>query len=308
MTLTDTTGLTLFVAVSSAVLLFFLVTGSRRNRLEDRLGELGEEKKDDTDPASMAQLAQTTLPKIGLPLLPKDEAELSRLQRRLMHAGFYSRQALLLFLGVKMLVIMCPIIAGVLVGLAQLWPLDQAVLIGVGVGGLGMFLPGFWLGRRKAARQTTLRRALPDALDVLVICLDGGLSLPAALRRMSTELRSAHPNLAMELAIAQREIQLGRTAGEALRQLGDRTDMEEMRTLASVIMQSERFGAGLVRALRVHSEGIRNKRMQRAEELAQKAATKMLFPTLLFIFPGVFIVVLAPAVIKIFTTVQNLRQ
>ena len=136
-------------------------------------------------------------------------------------------------------------------------------------------------------------------MDILVICLEGGLSLPAALKRVSSELKMVHPALAAELGIVQREIQLGRTSGEALRKMGERSDLEEVRSLASVILQSERLGASLVKSLRVHADTLRVKRQQRAEELAQTAATKMLFPTVLFILPAMFVVILGPAVIHI---------
>src|ERR1051326_2623328 len=114
----------------------------------------------------------------------------------------------------------------------------------------------------KKKRQANFRRALPDALDVLGICLEGGLSLPASLKRISSELRMVHPVLAAELAIVQREVQLGRTSGEALRKMGERTDLEELRSLASVILQSEKFGASLVKSLRVHADTLRVKRQQ----------------------------------------------
>jgi len=176
---------------------------------------------------------------------------------------------------------------------------SKGLIIGALGGVVGMIGPSFWLDRRKSERQLAFRRALPDAMDVLVICLEGGLSLPAAFKRVANELRGAHPSLAAELLIVEREIQLGRSTGEAMRQFGERADLEEVRSLASVIIQSERFGASLVRALRVHADSLREKRLQHAEEMAQKAATKILFPTLLFIFPGVFIVILGPAVIHI---------
>jgi tight adherence protein C len=174
-----------------------------------------------------------------------------------------------------------------------------AFLAGGCLGILGMIGPSFWLDSRKGERQSNFRRALPDALDILIICLEGGLSLQASIRRIATELRTAHPLLAAELAIVEREIQLGRSAGEALHQMGLRTDLEEVRTLASVITQAERFGASLVKSLRVHAETLRLKRRQHAEEMAQKAAIKIMFPTLLFIFPAIFIVILGPAAFQI---------
>jgi tight adherence protein C len=290
-----------FVSAASFVLLVFTLVNGRRNRLASRLQDLsrGEGGSPQTDGDAVAQLARTALPKMGVPLLPQDQQERTRLQTRLYHAGYYSRQAMLLFLGVKMLLIVAPAILGVLAGLAGLVAIENGLIGGAMLGIVGMVGPSFWLDRRKRGRQIVLRRALPDALDVLVICLEGGLSLPSALKRVGEELRTAHPDLALELNIVQREIQLGRSTGEALRQFAERTDLEELRMLSSLILQSERFGASLVKALRVHADGLRQKRLFYAEEMAQKAATKILFPTVLFILPGMFIVILGPAALQI---------
>jgi tight adherence protein C len=286
-----------FVGVSSSVLLLFLLAGGRRSRLDTRLDELSGRGTSDTDP--VAEFARTTLPKMGAPLVPTDQEERTRLQARLIHAGLYGRQAMYLFLGVKLLLTVSPLAVGLAAGLGGLVPTTYGVLAGAFFGAAGMILPSFWLDWRKAARQTLFRRALPDALDVLVICVEGGLSLPGALRRVAGELRTAHPALADELQIVQREVQLGRSTGEALRQFGERSDLEEVCSLSSVITQAERFGASLVKALRVHAETLREKRLQHAEEMAQKAVVKILFPTLLCIFPGIYVVVLGPAAIQI---------
>jgi tight adherence protein C len=245
---------------------------------------------------------------MGAALVPSKEEERTRLQTRLVQAGLYHRQAMYVFLGVKFLLIVGPLAVALPLAVAGLVPLGKAVIYGALLGVAGMIAPSFWLDKRKADRQTNIRRALPDALDVLVICLEGGLSLTAALRRVGSELSTAHPLLASELRIVEREIQLGRSTGEAVRQFGERADLEEMRNLASVISQSERFGAGLVKALRVHADTLREKRLQYAEERAQKAAIKILFPTLLFIFPGVFIVVLGPAVIQIMELMKDMGR
>ncbi len=199
----------------------------------------------------------------------------------------------------KLLLIVAPALVGLVLGLSGLVPTEYAVLGGGCFGIVGMIGPGFWLDGRKKKRQTSFRRALPDALDLLVICLEGGLSLPASLRRVGAELRTAHPLLALELNIVQREIQLGSSPGESLQKMGVRTDLEEVRSLASVITQAERFGASLVKSLRVHADTLRTKRQQHAEEMAEKAAIKVLFPTLLFIFPAIFVVILGPAAFQI---------
>lgn len=283
-----------FVMVSSLVLLVSLLVGGRRTRLDSRLRDLSGQGGPAMDTITLGKIASTTLPRMGTPFIPTDEGERTKLQTRLIHAGLYRRQAMVVFLGVKVLLIapafLC--VAASLIGVVTLW---QGLIIGLCLGIGGLIGPSFWLDRMKRKRQSNFRRALPDALDVLVICLEGGLSLGAGLRRVSTELRTAHPALASELAIVQREVQLGLTSGEALKKMGERSDLEEVRSLASVILQSERLGASLVKALRVHAESLRLKRYQRAEEKAAVAATKVLFPTLLFILPAVFVVVLGPA-------------
>jgi tight adherence protein C len=245
---------------------------------------------------------------MGQALMPTDDDKRTRLQARLVHAGLYSRQAMPVFLGVKLLLIIGPTLIALTATLAGLLELSDGLLIACALGIFGVIAPGFWLDRRTADRQTQLRRALPDALDIIVICLEGGLSLAGAVRRVTGELRSAHPLLASELEIVQREVQLGRSTGEALRQMADRADLEELRSLASVVTQSERFGASLVKALRVHAESLRHKRLQYAEEMAQKAATKVLFPTVLFILPALFVIILAPGMIQLLAVFRTIQQ
>lgn len=296
-----------FVMVSSLVLLVSLLVGGRRTRLDSRLRDLSGQGGPAMDTITLGKIASTTLPRMGTPFIPTDEGERTKLQTRLIHAGLYRRQAMVVFLGVKVLLIapafLC--VAASLIGVVTLW---QGLIIGLCLGIGGLIGPSFWLDRMKRKRQSNFRRALPDALDVLVICLEGGLSLSAGLKRVSTELKTAHPALAAELAIVQREVQLGLTSGEALKKMGERSDLEEVRSLASVILQSERLGASLVRSLRVHAESLRLKRYQRAEEKAAVAATKVLFPTLLFILPAVFVVVLGPAAFHLIETFGKMNM
>jgi tight adherence protein C len=299
-----------FLAVSTAVLLVVTLAGGGRTRLDDRIDSLTGrvQAAPVTDSSAMATLAMTALPRMGTALVPTSDAERTVLQTRLIHAGLYSRQAMAVFLGVKLLLMVFPALLGLAAGAVGLVSVSPAFVTGGCLGILGMVGPSFWLDSRKAQRQSIFRRALPDGLDVLNICLEGGLSLQASIRRVATELRTAHPLLAAELAIVEREIQLGRSAGESLHQMGLRTDLEEVRTLASVITQAEKFGASLVKSLRVHADTLRLKRRQRAEELAQKAAIKILFPTLLFIFPAIFIVILGPAAFQIVEMMTKVRQ
>ena len=223
------------------------------------------------------------------------------LQVRIIRAGIYHRNSAARFRLVRILLCVGSFAAGALVAPVFSLPLfPQGVLIGAVITVAGLIIPSFWLDRRLRVRQTRVRRALPDALDLITVCLQGGLSFPAALSRISRELGTAHPLLAAELAIVQREIQMGRTTGDSMRQFAGRFNMEELRSLASVIGQAEKFGGSIAKALNNYAESLRTKRRIRAEEMAQKAAVKVLFPTLLCIFPGIFIVVLGPTAIRIY--------
>lgn len=293
------TLVTFLAASSLAAIVAMLVTGGNR-RLEGRIQHLkGGKTRPGMRPEGVKRLTRSVLPKIGSPLLPGDEPSRSLLRSRLLHAGFYSRHALVVLLGVKMLLIVLPLAGGALVGVLGLMPLLNATLYGFVGASVGMLLPGLWLDRRKKRRQSVLRRSLPDALDMVVVCLKGGLSLQGAFQRITGELALAHPLLATEFTINQREIQLGRSTGEAMKHFADRCDLDEIRSLAAVILQAERLGASTVQALRVHAETLRLKRLQRAEEMAHTAGTKMVFPTILCIFPAILIVVIGPAAFQI---------
>jgi tight adherence protein C len=288
-----------FVGAGGLTLMVFLAAGGRRTRLDERMRSLADPDGKPADEDAVVGAARAALPKMGAYLVPKSEGERTKLQARLMHAGLYSREAMVVFLGVKVVLMVGPAVLGFLAGLVGLVPILYGVVFGALLGAFGMIGPSFWLDQRKKARQTTLRRALPDALDVLVICLEGGASLTSALRRVASELRAAHPLLGSELNIVQRVVQLGRSIGDAIRQFAIRADLEELKSLGAVILQSERFGASLVKALRVHAETLRNRRVTTAEEMAQKAVVKMLFPMVLFIMPALFIAVLGPTGIMV---------
>jgi tight adherence protein C len=246
----------------------------------------------------------------GKLVIPSDEEEEKRrrMAERLIQAGFYRRNSPGYYLFTKTLMAGIPVVLGLLSGLIGLVPLVVGVVLGGITGLLGTLLPSLWLDAKKRKRQTDLRRALPDALDLIVVCVEAGLSVPAAIARVAKELRTAYPMLAIEMTIVERETQMGATCGVALRRFAERFDLEELRSLASVIQQAEKFGASIKQALRVHAEGLRTKRFQMAEERAQKASIKLLFPTLFFIFPSLYVVLLGPAVLDIykFLVDQNL--
>jgi tight adherence protein C len=297
-----------FLATSGFLLLLFVLLNRESRQAILRIRQMSPAERKPPTRGLLGALALSNLPKVGAPLLPSDEGKRRGLQEALLQAGIYNPQALRVFLGVKMLVISLgvglPIVVFLGHGISGSTAL-KAMIVG---GALGMVLPSFWLISRKGRRQTNLRRALPDALDMLVLCLEGGVSLQAAIQRITTELVSAHPLLGAEMNIVQREMLMGLSAGQALKRLGQRTDLEELRSLAAVLMQNERYGVSVVKALRIYSDTLRQQRHQRAEELAQKAAVKILFPTLLCIFPAIFIVILGPAAFQIMEVFARMRR
>jgi len=165
---------------------------------------------------------------------------------------------------------------------------------------LGFMLPDMWLSRKVKARQQALRLALPDALDLLVICMEAGLGLDQALLYVGQELRIAHPELCEEFDLVNAEMHMGRTRLDALRSLSTRAGVEDIQGLVATLIQTDRFGTSVSQSLRIHSDDLRTKRRQRAEEAAAKTTIKMLFPLVFFVFPALFVVIMGPAVIRLY--------
>jgi tight adherence protein C len=295
-------GLLMVLAVlslGSLALLLAMLWSRRSTQIQERLRRVvGEEGKPATSTSSSRILKLARTPRLSRFLLPPDTAERGRLMNRLLQAGFYHPHALHVFMGVKVCLIIAPAVVGIVVGMLHFISLRNSLVLGLMGSSVGLLLPGLWLDRRKAARHACLRRALPDALDVIVICIEAGIGLQGAIKRVVVELETIHPLLAFELDIALREVYLGHSLGEALQHFAERSDLEELRSLASVVLQSEHLGVGVARGLKVHSEALRLRRLHRAEEMGQRAAVKILFPTLLCIFPAIFLVLAGPAVMQ----------
>jgi tight adherence protein C len=180
-------------------------------------------------------------------------------------------------------------------------------LASVWAGALGWIAPAFYVGRRVRARQNEIQRTLPDALDMLVVCVEAGLGLNQALVRVAEELDRVSPVLSEQLIMVNLEMRAGTAREEALRRLAERTGVTEVSSLVSMLIQTDRFGTSVAHALRVQAGSLRTKRRQRAEEAAAKTAVKLVFPLVIFIFPALFVIILAPAMIQIFTTLGAAR-
>ena len=228
-------------------------------------------------------------------VVPKSQAEVSVLLQRLQHAGFRNESAKGIFYGSKVVLIVTLCLLALVTGLGALSPIFVYVLAAA----LGYLGPDFWLGNLIKKRQGKIRRGLPDVLDLLIICIEAGLSLDQATARTSVELKVAQPELCDELTIVVLEQRAGRPRGEAWKHLAERTDVDAVRNLTTMLVQAEQFGTSIAKTLRVHGDTLRTQRVQAVEEAAAKTTIKLLFPLVFFIFPTLFVVALGPAVIQI---------
>jgi tight adherence protein C len=229
-------------------------------------------------------------------LVPSSKQRLPHTQRLMARAGFRRPESVMAMQGVKVLL---PVVLVALVYFTGLYHRSPIFVLAVAAIG-GYLLPEFWLTARVRSRQQRLRLSLPDCLDLLVVCVEAGLALDQSFVRVTQELRIVHRELCEELDLVNAEIRIGRTRLEALRELGDRTGVDDIKALVAMLVQTDRFGTSVAQSLRVHSDELRTKRRQRAEEMAAKATVKMIPPLVFFIFPALFVVILGPAVVSLY--------
>jgi len=234
-----------------------------------------------------------TLASIGTLMSSKTPS--SRSQLMLIRAGFRTTEAMQAVSGLRLLLPIAFVAIAFFSGLYR-W---NAFLVLAMAALLGYMLPEMWLVARVRSRQHRLRLAVPDGLDLLVICVEAGLGLDHALLRVSEELAITHPELSEELQLVTAEMRLGKTRTDALRELARRTGLDDIKSLVGMLVQTERFGTSIAQSLRVHSDDLRMKRRQRAEEMAAKISVKMVPVLVFFIFPALMIVVIGPAFIAI---------
>ena len=255
-----------------------------------RLGEIAG-KPMRTDPDRTTKAVET-LKRLGA-AIPKSPSEMGKLRLRLVHAGFRRKDAVAVFLGIR--------IGVALLAFAVLaMPLIMKPNLGLALGaaGLAYVLAGVVLARLAKGRQHRIRLSLPDALDLLVVSVEAGLGLDQALQRVGDELAFAHPELSEDLRMINLELRAGKPRVEALHNLADRTGVDDVSSLVAVLVQTDKFGTSVAQSLRVQSEVLRTKRRQRAEEAAAKTGVKMVFPLVICIFPAIWVVTLGPAAIK----------
>lgn len=290
------------VAAVAWMALEFLV--NRTPRTEARLKEIGETCKRHQDKHERNQRKTTAVTRVlekatpmSKPISPKNAKEQGKWKQRLNQAGFHGESAVSVLLGLKMIgLLVGAAIGGGAALLAYGMTLDTLYQT-IGVAGVMFYLPDFiiWLITRK--RKEAIFLGLPDALDLMVVCVEAGLGLDQAMRKVADEMGKSHHVIAEELGLCNLQLQMGRSRNNVLHELGVRTGVEDLRTLASIMIQADKFGSSIAQALRVQSAAMRTKRRQLAEEKAAKTAVQLIFPLVIFIFPGIFVVLVGPAAI-----------
>ena len=290
-----------FICIAFGVMAVYWLAFRPASATAARLKELGDANPNvapSIEPNTVASLAERLAEPINR-LVPPSAANAAKLQKDLMQAGFRSPHATSVFRAAQLLSMLGLPLLLVLVYTFMVWPLSDALIPGLFAVGAGFILPRLVLNRLIASRKLRIAWGLADALDLMVITMEAGLGLNAAMVKICEELKDVHPDISKEFEIANLEIRVGRERSEALRNLADRTGVEDLNSLVGMLIQADRFGTSIARAVRVYSDSLRTKRRQRAEQAAQKAAFKLLLPLGALLFPTMFIVILGPALLNI---------
>jgi tight adherence protein C len=230
--------------------------------------------------------------------LPASEGR-DALRTGLIRAGYRRGDSVLVFLGSKLLLTVLLPIVGLWVGFASGRPLGNIFLLTVALAVLGFYLPTIFVAIRQQQCHNEILYTLPDSLDLMVVCVEAGLGLGAALQRVAVEMRLASPRLSEELSLVNREMQTGISRTDALRNLAQRTGVDDVYSLVAMLIQTDRLGTSIAQALRAHADSMRTRRRQRAEQLARQASVKLAFPLVLLIFPALLVVLLGPSGIQL---------
>ena len=274
----------------------------RASAIDRRLEELMVPADREIDSRPRYQSLVGMLKRIG-EKAPRSPKELGALRLRLVQAGYRRDEALTIFFGIRVAfaLVVFSILSSSIVGRPNM----MVALAGLG---FGYVLPGMVLARKAKARAHRIRLSLADMLDLLVVSVEAGLGLDQALSRVGTELEFAYPELSSELKLINLELRAGKARSEALRNLADRTGVDDLSSLVMMLIQTDKFGTSVAQSLRVYSETLRTKRRQRAEEAAAKTGVKMVFPLVFCIFPSIWVVTIGPAAIKFITVLFPLIE
>jgi|HubBroStandDraft_5_1064220.scaffolds.fasta_scaffold04028_4 tight adherence protein C len=300
-----TFGVIFLLFASGGLLLFY------REAMLKRISEVIDPKAKRPKQRSLLSAIQQTGSSLGgvvehfEHVLPKSQAEVSVVSQRLIRAGYRNESAVKVFYGMKVLLPVLLCIIAAVTGIAHMLSTFFVYAVALGGGFLG---PDFWLGKQITKRQKRIARGLPDVLDLLVICTEAGLSLDQATARTAVELLLAHPDICDEMNVVVLEQRAGRPRADAWKQLAERTGVDSLRSMVSMLVQAEQLGTSIARTMRVHADTLRTQRVQQIEEMAAKTSVKLVFPLVFFIFPALFLVVLGPAVLVMIDSFKALNN
>jgi tight adherence protein C len=299
-----------FATFVFAIWAILSLISQRNSRAHERLARMSR-------PASLAEIdlnptskkeerlqgIMDTAKALSKPLMPKTALEESALKVTLSNAGFRSDSAMSIYLGIRFATLLFFLLGSLAIFVPRYGLTFGGLKWVVILTGLGFYLPQIILWWLKRKRQQAIFLSLPDALDLLVVCVESGLGLDAAMRKVCDEMEVHAKVIADELALCNFQMQVGRPRREVLHDLGVRTGVDDVRSLAAILIQADRFGSSIAQALRVQSDSMRTRRRQIAEEKAAKTAVQLIFPLVLFIFPGIFVVLVGPAALQIMNTI-----
>jgi tight adherence protein C len=291
----------IFGAITIGAWALMSLFGDKGTRATERLDELrNPTSRDKKQPKKqgVSAVLEAAAPALSKALQPKTELEQNELKIRLSNAGYNNVAAPQLYLAIKFAFLIAGFFIGGGLALWQYGMTQNGLTAVVVAAGLGFYLPELFLMFTISSRKQAVFLSLPDALDLLVVCVEAGLGLDAAIRRVADELGDSAKEIAAEFNICLVQLNMGRARRDVLHDLGVRTGVDDVKSLVAILIQADKFGSSIAQALRVQSDAMRVKRRQIAEEKAQKTAVQMLFPMVLFIFPGIFVVLVGPAAIK----------
>ncbi len=290
------------------------LVSQRNSRAQERLAKLSRQaslSELDLEKGSKKDRFQgvmDTAKALSGPLMPQTELEQSQLKVKLSNAGFRSDSAVAVYVGMRFACLLTGFGLGLLYAVPNYGIQFKALFWICIFTGVGFYLPNLILWYLVKKRQEAIFLSLPDALDLLVVCVESGLGLDAAMRKVCEEMKDHAKVICEELSLANFQLQMGRPRREVLHDLGVRTGVDDVRSLAAILIQADRFGSSIAQALRVQSDSMRTRRRQLAEEKAAKTAVQLIFPLVLFIFPGIFVVLVGPAAIQIMERMLNKTQ
>lgn len=289
----------------------WLAERERRARVKARMsGEAAGEGEEGDAWAGLRLWLVSLAGRVGDSFQPKKTADLSKLRTRLIHAGLRQANAPAVFWGVKMGMLAVGLALSLAANVTFLQEARKQVvlLVYLGVPALFLFAPGIWLDKKIAARRKAVQNGLPDALDLLVVCVEAGMGLDQAVNRVSLELRATCPVLSGELRTLTLELRAGKSRREGLKNLAGRIGLDDVNSLVALLIQADIFGTSVAATLRIYSDAMRTKRFQKAEEIAAKLPVKMLLPLIFFILPPLFIVIMGPGVIQLMHVLSNINH